>query len=132
MSKNASGLHLKSFGDSEKDRYFSRLYNGWGNMFITIQEKLFCYFLSNICKTCQDGLKISRYTEIECLSHSFSNIFFRNSKHFKHVTKVSLTTCNFFPIFSIFLFLLVFFKLIPPWFIIYRNVWLRRNNHYQR
>ena len=83
MSKNASGLHLKSFGDSEKDRYFSRLYNGWGNMFITIQEKLFCYFLSNICKTCQDGLKISRNTETECLSHSFKKFFFQELEAFQ-------------------------------------------------
>ena len=98
---------------------------------------MFAYFLWNVSKTCQDRLTISRNIEIECLSHSFQDIFFRNSKHIKQV----LTTSNFFSIFSIFLFLLVLFQLTPLWIVIYLiwnqwlcliiNVWLLRNSHFQ-
>ena len=31
--------HVKSFGGSAKNRYFSRLYNDWTNIFININKK---------------------------------------------------------------------------------------------
>ena len=43
MSSNDSKLRVKSFGSLAKNRYFSRLYNDWRNMFINISKKI--YFL---------------------------------------------------------------------------------------
>ena len=89
-------------------------------------------------KTCQDGMKISRNIEI-----SFnSKHFFQKLEPFEKVTKASLSACNFFSIFSIFLFLLVLFKFVPLWIAIYQlrcrwlgfifSIWLRVNSYFHR
>ena len=39
MSRNDFGLRVKSFCGSAKNRYFSRFYNDWRNMFININKK---------------------------------------------------------------------------------------------
>ena len=107
FSRNLFGLGVKSFDDSTKNRYFSRLYNDWKNMFINInKEKLFSYFLSNISETCQDGLKTTL---------PWNQVFISFiSKHFFHKLEIfetsylSIINCiQLFPTFSIFLFLLI-------------------------
>ena len=121
MLKNDIGPCGKSFDGSVKDRCFSILYNDWRNMFININEKnCFLIFFEMFVKHVkmswpfQGTLKLSVYINYLQL---------------------------FFPIFSIFLFLLVLFQLTPLWIVTYLiwhqwlcfiiNVWLGRNSHFQ-
>ena len=70
-----------------------------------------------------------------------SRYFFQELEAYQTSYLISLTTSNFFSIFSIFLFLLVLFQLTPLWIVIYLiwnqwlcliiNVWLLRNSHFQ-
>ena len=68
MSRNDSELRVKSFGGSAKNRYFSRLYNDWRNMFININKKnCFLIFFKMFLKHVKMGwqfqgtLKLSVY-----------------------------------------------------------------------
>ena len=103
---------------------------------------MFSYFLWNVSKTCEDGLKISRSIEIECLFHSFQNIFFHELETFETRYQSIINCMQLFSMFSIFLCPLILFKFAPLWIAIYLighhwlcfifSICLNENGYFQR
>ena len=137
----------KFFGlfDSAKDRYFSRLYNDWRNMFININKEnwknvflfsLICF--QNMSKWAENVKEHWNWVFISFLSKHLC----RELKTFETSYLSIINYLQHFSIFSIFLFLLIFFKFTPLWIAIYRirhhwlcfifSVWLRRNGYLQK
>ena len=142
MSRNDFGLRAKSFGGSVNDRYFSRLYNDWRNMFININKKTcFLIFFQMFLKHVKMGWQFQATLKLIVYLILFKIFFFRKSKHFKQVTEISLNNLQLF--FHVFHFLIsVSFISVNStmncnisiwyqWLCFIINIWLRRNNHFQ-
>ena len=142
MSRNDSELRVKSFGGSAKNRYFSRLYNDWRNMFININKKnCFLIFFKMFLKHVKMGWQFQGTLKLSVYLIHFK-IFFQELEAFQTSYLSIITFCNFLSIFSSFLFLLLLFQLTPLWIVIYLiwcqwlcfiiNVYLHRDSHFQR